>query len=125
MPEWEGSDEDSDVEVQESRDVLPPRSLSDSIVALRSAPTTLETDITSSSTKLDNHLSLENHCRFSTQSQAQVQLTQLALIEDAKFYQDAAIGYQDAYETLQIQQEELQHWYTQQAQLVEETSEAL
>ena len=47
------------------------------------------------------------------------------LIEDAKFYQDAAIGYQDAYETLRIQQEELQHRYTQQAQLVEEASEAL
>ena len=47
------------------------------------------------------------------------------LIEDAKFYQDAALGYQDAYETLHIQQEELQHRYTQQAQLVEEASEAL
>ena len=47
------------------------------------------------------------------------------LIEDAKFYQDATLGYQDAYETLRIQQEELQHWYTQQAQLVEEASEAL
>ena len=47
------------------------------------------------------------------------------LIEDAKFYQDAAIGYQDAYETLPIQQKELQHRYTQQAQLVEEASEAL
>ena len=47
------------------------------------------------------------------------------LIEDTKFYQDAALGYQDAYETLCIQQEELQHRYTQQAQLVEEVSEAL
>ena len=47
------------------------------------------------------------------------------LIEDAKFYQDAALGYQDAYETLRIQQEELQHWYAQQAQLVEEASKAL
>ena len=47
------------------------------------------------------------------------------LIEDAKFYQDTALGYQDAYETLCIQQEELQHWYAQQAQLVEEASKAL
>ena len=47
------------------------------------------------------------------------------LIEDAKFYEDATIGYQDAYETLHIQQEELQHRYAQQAQLVEEASEAL
>ena len=47
------------------------------------------------------------------------------LIEDAKFYQDTALGYQDVYETLHVQQEELQHWYAQQAQLVEEASEAL
>ena len=47
------------------------------------------------------------------------------LIEDTKFYQDAALGYQDAYETLHIQQEELQHRYAQQAQLVEEASKAL
>ena len=47
------------------------------------------------------------------------------LIEDIKFYQDAALGYQDAYEALQLQQEELQHWFTQQAQLVQEASEAL
>ena len=42
-----------------------------------------------------------------------------------KFYQDTTLGYQDAYETLCIQQEELQHRYTQQAQLVEEASKAL
>ena len=47
------------------------------------------------------------------------------LIEDAKFYQDTALEYQDAYETLWLQQEELQHWYTQQAQLVQEASKAL
>ena len=37
------------------------------------------------------------------------------LIEDAKFYQDAAVEYQSAYEALQLQQEELQSRYTQQA----------
>ena len=47
------------------------------------------------------------------------------LIEDTKFYQDAALGYQDAYETLCVQQGELQHRYTQQVQLVEEASETL
>ena len=47
------------------------------------------------------------------------------LIEDAKFYQDATLGYQDAYETLWLQKEELQHRYTQQVQLVQEASKAL
>ena len=36
-----------------------------------------------------------------------------------------ALGYQDAYEALQLQQEELQTRFTQQAQLVQEASEAL
>ena len=72
----ERSEEDSDIEAQKTRDVLPPRSLADSITVPRSAPTALETDITSSSTKLDNHTSLENPCRFLTQNQAQVQLVQ-------------------------------------------------
>ena len=35
------------------------------------------------------------------------------------------MGYQDAYDALQLQQEELQHQFTQQAQLVQEASEAL
>ena len=48
-----------------------------------------------------------------------------SLIEDVKYFQDAALGYQDAYEALQLQQEELQHWLIQQAQLVQEASEAL
>ena len=47
------------------------------------------------------------------------------LIKDVKFYQDAELGYQDAYEALQLQQEKLQHQFTQQAQLVQEASEAL
>ena len=47
------------------------------------------------------------------------------LIEDAKFYQDTMLEYQDVYETLWLQQEELQHRYAQQAQLVQEASKAL
>ena len=47
------------------------------------------------------------------------------LLEDAKYYQDAAFEYQSAYEALCLQQEELQSRYTQQAQLVEEPSAAL
>ena len=47
------------------------------------------------------------------------------LLEDVRYFQNAALGYQDAYEALQLQQEELQTRFTQQAQLVQEASEAL
>ena len=47
------------------------------------------------------------------------------LLEDIRYFQNTALGYQDAYEALQLQQEELQTRFTQQAQLVQEASEAL
>ena len=47
------------------------------------------------------------------------------LLEDVRYFQNVALGYQDAYEALQLQQEELQTRFTQQAQLVQEASEAL
>ena len=47
------------------------------------------------------------------------------LLEDVKYFHNAALGYQDAYETLQQQQEELQSRFTEQAKLVQEASEAL
>ena len=47
------------------------------------------------------------------------------LMEDVRYFQNAALGYQDAYEALQLQQEELQTRFTQQAQLIQEASEAL
>ena len=46
---------DSDVEFQDSREVLPTRSLADSIAAPRFTPATLETNIPPSSTGLDSH----------------------------------------------------------------------
>ena len=50
---------------------------------------------------------------------------QLTLLRTPSSIRMLFLGYQDAYETLCIQQEVLQHRYTQQAQLVEEASEAL
>ena len=47
------------------------------------------------------------------------------LLEDVKYFHNAALGYQDAYEALQQQQEELQSKFTEQAQLVKEASETL
>ena len=47
------------------------------------------------------------------------------LLEDVKYFHNAALGYQDAYEALQQQQEELQSKFTEQAKLVQEASETL
>ena len=46
-------------------------------------------------------------------------------MEDIKYFHNAALSYQDAYEALQLQQAELQTKFTEQAQLVQEASEAL
>ena len=129
----EETEQDSDVEPQHTREALPPRSLADSIAAPRFTPTILEMNIAPSSTEVDSHVSLAASQITESGESLQVLDSELGvgaistadLIEDAKFYQDATLGYQDAYETLCVQQEELQHRYTQQAQLVEETSEAL
>ena len=50
----EGSDGDSDVEFQDSREVLHPGTLADSIAVPRSVPTTSVTTTSSSSTGLTN-----------------------------------------------------------------------
>ena len=121
-----GSNSDSNLEFQDAREVLHPGSLAASITVIKSVPTTLT--ISSSSTRLTQpHAS-----QYSESGRLQRVLdseegaiSTADLIEDAKFYQDAALGYHDAYETLCIQQKELQHRYTQQVQLVEEASEAL
>ena len=100
-----------------------------SIATPRFAPATLETNTAPSSTKLDSHTNQTAESGESSQvlnSESDVGAISTAdLIEDAKFYQDATIGYQDVYETLRIQQEELQHRYAQQAPLVEKASKAL
>ena len=47
------------------------------------------------------------------------------LLEDIKYFHNATLGYQDAYEALQQQQEELQSKFSEQAKLVQDASEAL
>ena len=54
----EETEQDSDVEPQDTREALPPRSLADSIAAPRFTPTTLETNTAPSSTKVDSYISL-------------------------------------------------------------------
>ena len=125
----EENEQDSDVEPQDTKEALPPRSLAGSITAPRFTPATLETNIPPSSTKLDSHTNQTTESGESSQvlnsELGTGAISAADLIEDAKFYQDAAIGYQDVCETLHIQQEDLQHRYAQQAQLVEEASKAL
>ena len=101
----EGSNGESDVKFQDSREVLHPRTLADSIVVPRSILTTSMTNVASSSTKLDNH-----HTSQPSESGESLQVLDsdigmgavsvTDLIEDTKFYQDATLSYQDAYETL-------------------------
>ena len=124
----EGSNTDSDLEFQDSKEVLHPGSLAASITVMKSFPTTLTTS--SSSTRLTQiHACQHSESRGSqwvlNSEGGTGAISTADLIEDAKFYQDTALGYQDAYETLCVQQEELQNRYTQQVQLVEEASEAL
>ena len=52
-------------------------------------------------------------------------LTQEDLIKDARFYQDMALVYQDAYEALHAQQVKLQGKYSTQASLIEEALAAI
>ena len=121
---------DSDVEFQDSREVLPTRSLADSIAVPRiSQTTTLETNQPSSTRFERRHTKQSAESGESSQvlgsEEGMGAINTANLIEDIKFYQDAALGYQDAYEALQLQQEDLQHQFTQQAHLVQEACEAL
>ena len=111
------SNVNSDLEFQDSKEVLHPGSLAASIAVSKSAPTT-SMNSTSSTRLIQQHASQYSASRGSHQVlDPEIDTGAISaadLIEDAKFYQDTALGYQDAYETLHIQQE-LQHRYTQQA----------
>ena len=126
----EEDERDSDVEFQDSREVLPTRSLADSIAVPRLTQATLETNNQPPlSTRLESYVNQTTESGESLQvldSESGAGAIGTAnLIEDAKFYQDAALEYQDAYKTLRLLQEELQHQYPHQVQLVQEVSEAL
>ena len=101
----EEEEQDSNVEFQDSREVLPSRSLADSIAVPRLPQATLETN--------NNQLPLsrlESHMNQTAEYGESLQVLDSEsgagaigtanLIEDAKFYQDTALEYQDANETL-------------------------
>ena len=59
------------------------------------------------------------------ESNTEVGISQADLIEEAKFYQDMAINYQNAYEALLAQQAELQGKFEAQSRLIQEASAAI
>ena len=96
---------DSDVEFQDSREVLLTRSLVDSIAVPRLTQATLEMNNQPLSyTRLESHMNQTAESGESLQvldSESGTGAIGTAnLIEDAKFYQDTALEYQDVYETL-------------------------
>ena len=124
----------SDEEFQDSKTEQQPRSLAESITATR---------VPQVATQQTNQLS-PNQSRCQQQQTESVESVQIPssspssvesvesvnthtadLLEDVKYFHNAALSYQDAYEALQVQQAELQTKFTEQAQLVQEASEAL
>ena len=86
---------DSDVEFQDSREVLPARSLADSIAVPRFTPAALESNIQPSSTGSDSHINRITESGESSQvlnlQSGTGAISTADLIEDAKFYQDALL----------------------------------
>ena len=124
----------SDEEFQDSKTEQQPRSLAESITATR---------VPQVATQQTNQLS-PNQSRCQQQQTESVESVQIPssspssvesvdsvnthtadLLEDVKYFHNAALSYQDAYEALQVQQAELQTKFTEQAQLVQKASEAL
>ena len=122
-------DSDSDVEFQDSREALPTRSLADSVAVTRvpQATTMKTTQLPSPELNQRHHVESESGESPQTPSSEEgVNASHVVnLLEDVKYFHNAALGYQDAYETLQQQQEELQSRFSKQAKLVQEASEAL
>ena len=117
---------DSDVEFQDSREVQPTRSLADSITVQKVPQVaTQETQwppFQDPRHQVEQSESVESEQIPGSEDGANHTAN---LLEDVQYFHNATLGYQDAYEALQLQQEELQSRYTQQAQLVQESSEAL
>ena len=124
-----GVDSDSDDDFQDSREVLPTRSSADPITVTRVPQATTLKTTQPPSLDLTWHQEKQPESGGSLQtpsSEEGANASHVAnLLEDVKYFHNAALGYQDAYETLQQQQEELQSKFSEQAKLVQEASEAL
>ena len=122
-------DSSSDEEFQDSREVLPPRSLAESITAARIPQVATSQTAQSQLDLTAHHIEQQAGPVESPQTPSSVDSAGAQhttnLLEDIKYFHNAALSYQDVYEALQLQQAELQTKFTEQAQLVQEASETL
>ena len=122
-------DSDSDDDFQDSREVLPTRSSTDPITITRVPQATALKTTQPPSPDLTCHQAKQPESGGSPQipdSEEGTNASHVAnLLEDIKYFHNAALGYQYAYKALQQQQEELQSKFTKQAKLVKEASETL
>ena len=123
-------DSGSEEEFEDSREALPPRSLAESIAAARVPQAAIQS--TSQPPSQERRHIVQSETGESLQTPENPSLDEgenanhvANLLEDVKYFHNAALGYQDMYETLQQQQEELQSKFKEQAKLVQEASEAL
>ena len=121
----------SDDEFQDSNTEPAPRSLAQSITATRVPQVAIQqTSQPPSPTQTRRQLQLTESVESvqtpgSAESVESVNTHTANLLEDVKYFHNAALSYQDAYEALQVQQVELQTKFREQAQLVQEASDAL
>ena len=123
-------DSSSDNEFQDSNTEQQPRSLAELITATR-VPQVATQPTNQPSPNRPRHQVQQTESVESVQTPNSVESVESVnthtanLLEDVKYFHNAALSYQDAYEALQLQQVELQTKFTEQAQLVQEASEAL
>ena len=118
----------SEDEFQDSKEDPPPRSLAESFTANR-VPQAATSQTARPQPNLTEHHVEQTGLVESPQTPSSVESANAHhtanLLEDVKYFHNAALSYQDAYEALQLQQVELQTKFTEQAQLVQEASETL
>ena len=122
-------DSSSEEEFQDSNTEPVPRSLAQTITATRVPQVAQATSQPSSTTRPRQPQWTESVESVQTPGSAEsvesVNTHTANLLEDVKYFHNAALSYQDAYEALQMQQVELQTKFSEQAQLVQEASDAL
>ena len=123
-------DSSSDEDFQDSNTEPVFRSLAESITVTRVPQVATQQTSQPSSTQLRQQEQRTGPVESvqtpsSAESVENVNTHTANLLKDLKYFHNAVLSYQDAYEALQLQQVELQTKFTEQAQLVQEASETL
>ena len=122
-------DSSSEEEFQDSNTEPVPGSLAQAITATRVPQVAQTTSQPPSPTRTRQPQRTESVESVQTPGSAEsvesANMHTANLLEDVKYFHNAALSYQDAYEALQEQQVELQTKFSEQAQLVQEASDAL